>query len=605
MPFELHISPFQVEPPPPENRFPFSYLFLSFCHSKGLPENELLFKALNMKFSKNQEYSFIDLIHMKYDFRYQPAILSTIRYGFNIHTLLLSGETVVDSANIFEILSKTIRNNSQCLSSLTILNCSVFTGFSEFCNSILLSYVHNLCFDGVQFKTKILEEFINILPESTIEKLHFIRCPLKPSILELLNSKASNFSKLRLIAMNDTDFLKTTENFTGFFQFLNRAKISNIELVNDRIDIADIFWALSQSDIPITSLNVSKNFCSSKFSGHYTLPVTIEDIKLAGVIWSPTALFNLLTVQSYVNLVQLDISNQLEREKNQSDESNDSVHEETLLRMHRALKPKGNMNIKSLIWNCNILSTGFFSYLSNLKNLKKLAIDCCICDRNEAISIQNDLVFYLQNSNLEAFSVRGSDPPDKNLVKGLFAVIGAHQTLRAIDVSNNEIGDEGLEMIVDCVSKNKNIERIAFDGSKLQKPQKFINCCERMMEIDNLKFVAEPRKDMNELKKQEELLKLTPGMVENAWDRLEAKLLEAERNQNLENISLFNSEPYSSTAVFSTIPVKEVAQRASWDITISVPYDKEPNTWEELRDQFSLQALTGIKPDDKDALIVL
>lgn len=587
----------------------------------GLPENDILFNSLNAKSQKNPEYLCVDLTKLKYDFKYQPAILSTLKYAFNIRTLRISGETVIDSETIFEVLAQTIKNNSQCLFSLMILNCATFTGFTDFCDSILNSYLCKICFDGIVFKKKIFTQFVDILPQSSIEKIQFIRCPLKKKIIDLIISKASNFSKLRSLSMNDTVFLKDQSTLKSFFNFLKEAKISIIELVNDRIDIADIFYCLNQTEIPITTLNVSKNYCSSKFSGQYILPVTIEDIKLAGVNWSPTALFNLLTTQSYVNMVQLDLSNQLETTSNfdgpvvndnNEVDAESKLNEYALLEMHRALKPAGNMNIKSLIWNYNMLSNGFFTYISQLKNLEKLSIDCCVCDPNETNSIKNDLVLYLQNSNLRELSIKGPNSPYKSLLKGLFAVIGAHQTLQALDVSDNAIGDEGLEMVVDCVSKNKNIEKIAFDGSILQKPQKFVDCCNRLIELQNLKYVSEPTKDMEDLKTQEELLKITPGIVENAWERLKAKLYERtnqrfpddidvdnEDNYNI-NLSRVNSENLSSVA---TMPIKQTVQKASWKIEISVPYDKETNAWEAMSEQFSLQTLTGITPDNRDSLI--
>lgn len=628
LPFELQISPLNVDPPENMPRFPFSYLFLSFCHSMGLPENDLLFNSLNTKSRKNPEYLCIDLTKLKYDFKYQPAILSTLKYAFNIRSLRISGETTPDSETIFQVLSQTIKNNSQCLHSLTLLNCATFTGFSDFCESILNSYLCKICFDGVVFKTKAFSLFVDILPQSAIEKIQFIRCPLKTKIINLIKVNASNFSKLRSISMNNTEFLKDKNNLKLFFDFLKEANISIIELVNDRIDIADVFYCLSQTEIPIISLNVSENYCSSKFSGQYILPVTLENIKLAGVNWSPTALFNLLTSQSYVNMVQLDISNQLEANSSFDGLASDSdgdvdskLNEFALLEMHRALKPTGNMNINSLIWNYNMLSNGFFTYIAQLKYLEKLSIDCCLCDPNETTSIQNDLVLYLQNSNLKELSIKGPDSPYKSLLKGLFAVISAHQSLRALDVSDNEIGDEGLEMVVDCLSKNKNIERIAFDGSKLQKPQKFIDCCNRLSELENLKYIAEPTKDMENLKTQEELLKVTPGMVENAWERLKAKLnektkrmcgneIDVEENDISDdgfniNLSRFNGNYFSSFASTAAIPIKQNVQKASWKIEINVPYDKESSTWEAMGEQFSLQTLTGIRPDNQDSLIFL
>ncbi|OHT08304.1 hypothetical protein TRFO_04917 [Tritrichomonas foetus] len=613
LPFKLLVDSLSINRPEKTDKFLLSHIFLSFCHSLNLPENEGIINSLNN--IQNQEFIDINLTQLKFDQKYMPALLSTLEYGFNIRSFSANCELI---PNFFNFLSTIFNNNSHSISSISIFNCTNFDNFEQFCEAVVHSNLRSLSFMKSKIPPKAFEKLVcEIIPESGITSIKFASCPFQKNYVDLICSNADNFSKISAIAINNSDFIKEAEPFNNFFNFIRKINnLSSLELINDMFDISDVFNALDQADINLTSINLSKNSCSAKFTGQYLLPVPLKEVKVRNVRWSVTALAYILTRQKYINLIDLDISSQKPFNVDEMMQCDD----EALVRMQSHLKPGSNKNISALIWNNNFLSTGFFTFLLGMENLQKLSIDCYeIEDNKTSVEILNSFVLYLQNSKLKELSIRGNSnspsnspstsnspfhSPSKELIKGLFAVIGAHQTLNILDVSDNDIGDNGLELLVDCISRNKNLVRISFDGSKLQSPQKFIECCRKLSENDHIQFIAKPKNDIEELTKKEDLLKLKPGAVEQAWTSLQEKI---ERNHKNE-ISL-NSQPQNENEINDSMLLSQMTtHEASWDIEIKVPFNKESNLWDSLRDKYSLYSLTGIPPDsddEHDALIYL
>ena len=405
-------------------------------------------------------------------------------------------------------------------------------------------------------------------------------------MVDYLVQESGHFAKLATIGVSDTDFMVTNEKknelFTSFFNFLFASKIPSVELVNDGLDISDVFSALDQAVVPMISLDLSRNICRQKFTGHYVLPITLTDLKLAEIDWSGTGLLSLLMNQQYVNAVKLDLSGQRgAKVKN----------------IHKALKPGPSLNIQTLVWNSNALSAHFFEYLERLDRLEKLFIDECtayVAEKDDGGgNVLNLIVMYLQNAKIKEFSIRGSpNSPYQNLARELFAVIAVHQTLEAIDVSGNSIGDVGLELLVDCLSRNTQIQRVEFDGINLQSPDKFIECCGRMAEMTHLKHIGKPQKEIDDLVKRVKS-KEQAAAIKAAWQKLE------------ESVNA-NGAPESNDPKVLALGLKQLTkQNASWTIEIPVKYNREKSKWDELSDEFSLERLTGIPPDEQEALIDL
>ena len=581
LPFQLSISPLVVLPQDDYDRFLAAYLYVSYSVSMSIGPSEHVFNILKRVHDDPcVSLDYCQLVAI--DHRAIHPLLASLQYARNILSLKVPGNGVHDFWNQMKDL--VIANGS--LESLWIEKSDGMKGFQEFVEVLPRSYLNALTLVGVKFDIETFTSFVENLKDSCITILRFSRCPFNKPMAEYMLREVGHFGKLATIGVNGTDFMVTNEKknelFSVFFDFLFASKIPSVELVNDGLDISDVFAVLDQAVVPMISLDLSQNICSQKFTGHYVLPITLTDLKLAGIDWSGTGLHSLLSNQQYVNAVTLDVSGQRgAKVKN----------------IHKALKPGPSLNIQTLVWNSNALSAKFFEYLESLDRLEKLSIDECtayVADKDDGGgNVLNLIVMYLQNARIKEFSIRGGpNSPYQNLARELFAVIAVHQTLEAIDVSGNSIGDSGLELLVDCLSRNTQIQRVEFDGSNLQSPDKFIECCTRMSEMTHLKYIGKPQKELDELARRVKS-KEQAAAIQAAWDKLE-------------NAVKANNAKESAGSRPLSLGLKQLTkQNASWEIEIPVKYNREKSKWDELSDEFSLERLTGIPPDEQEALIDL
>ncbi|OHT16041.1 hypothetical protein TRFO_13534 [Tritrichomonas foetus] len=586
LPLYLTISPFSIKPPEEPYKFKLVALFCSYCISKALPENEILLESL-YEIEQN-EFLNIDLLRLKPDIKYVSAIISALWFSNNLRSLNISQSS---ADHFFDFLAHVIQKNCSCFESLKIYNCTNFAKFETFMASTCKStYFQSLSFYDTIIPIQVSECFSDHLLASNITELSFIQCPFEEGVLSHMKENAQSYAKINHFSIEETASFSNKDELNSLMCFLAESKISSVSLIDIDIDISEVFSALKEMEIQIISLDLSKNKCSSKFSGMYSLPISLFNIKLSKVQWSATALYNLLIYQDYVNPVSLDLSSQYEMADGIS---NDGV--QGLVEMQGILKPINvNLNISSLIWDDNTLTTGFFNYVNSMKHIHKLSINRCVCEKKD-LTVKNAIVLYLQNSRIEELSIGGSPvSPYKDLVQGLFAVFAAHQTLHVLDVSNNNIGDVGLDLLVDCVVRNKNIQQISFDGSRLTNPVMFIDCCRRLYQADNLSYVVKPKREIIELSKLEEVYSLQPGAVVNAWKALKEKC-----NKPQNGSLLFEIDNSSNDHLIDQM----TSLNASWEIDIKIPFNREPSRWDPLRNMFSLEQLTGIPPDEQESLI--
>lgn len=574
LPFSLEIDPIAILPTESVPSFLIAHLFLSNCYALNLPVNDSIFNFLHD--IQIHDQSQIDLLPLKTETKYLPAILDAFEYSNAIVSLKISGLGI---NNFFKFLVTVIGNNIAVLETLSIDCCDNFDNFSEFTEQLTKSQIHSFNLRSIEFIHQDFGLFVDILPQTQIYELRLINVNLSKEMLESLLEKSSNFSKLSHFGLSSVPFLASQDIFKTFFNFVFNTSLTSLELVDDDIDIADVFQILNRSSLPLITLNVSNNHCSSKFTGKYALPVTLAEIRLSNIEWSPTALVNLLKHQNYVNSILLDVSFQ---------------KGENLVDSYPVLKRDFNVapiNVHTLMWNNNSLSSSFFAFLTKLNHLERLEINNCTFPSDAAQNIINTIVLYIQNAKIKELSMRDVQ---YDLVKSIFAVIAAHQSLEALDVSDNKIGDSGLELLVDSVCRNTNIRQIKFDGCGLHNPLRFIECCHRLSDVPHLKIISKPEKDLNDLIEIAHQTRFDAELIESAWDDLKKKI--DERGQS--------TEPQETVIKRANSARSFTKQKASWAIDIQLPYNKNAlNQWDELRQLFSIEKLTGIEPDEPEALI--
>lgn len=497
LPFKIEFGEtkfdFTQNPQQNQNYCMMGYLYLSYCKSLEIPPNEVL--VTNLLMLQMVPLVSIDFIQLKVDQKSMKPLFFALKYIYNLKYLLIPG---TETENIFEYLQTIIENNLSNLMNLLIDGFSSLNGFCEFTNALESSSVASISFRRIDFSTELLSNLFEKIPKSAITKIKFFYCKFEPNLVKYMMNNIQYFSKLSGIALNDCDLIKDRNDLVEYFQFLSASKISKIELIGNKIDIGDVFSVIDQmnTDIPLYKINLSKNDCVN-FTGRYKLPITLNKLILARVRWTTNSLISLLSQQQFTNKIALDLS----------------FLQGNINDLHASF-PKTQMNKFSEIkWNMNTISAEFFVFLRNCAELRSLSLNDCTCEPEKLPEITNAMVFFVQTSKLRELQFRSSpQSPHPEIVNGLFSVIRAHQTIDTIDISYNDIGDNGIQNFVKSLEGGNQISRIAFDGSNVNDPQLYITVFQKLSAITKLKYVEKPRHDLE---------RLANANGSNAWKQLE------------------------------------------------------------------------------------
>ena len=544
-----------------------AYLYVAYCKSDDVIPNEILFN--NLIAIQQFPQITIDFSQLMVDQKSIQPMINSLKYVTNISYLLIPGKFI---KNTFVYLREILCNN-EGLTHLLVDGYDTHEGFEQFADTIGASSIKTLCLRSITLPLQVLIYLFQIIPNSDLMELKFYHCQMEPNVIKYMANNPTMFTRLSLIAFNESDLFNNISVLKELFDFLLSAKISAVELIDDHIDIAEVFSILDRlSLIPLIGINLSKNECLH-FSGQYNLPVTLTELTLMNVKWSVKSLLALMTTQRFKNQITIDLSG---LQGNISD-------------LHTSFKSPSTNNFKAIIWDNNLISTNFFVFLSRYSDLRKLSLNECTYAPELSSEISNSMVLYLQRSKLRELSIRGSiGNPHAKLVNSIFAVLKSHQTLELLDITDNNVGDTGVKNLIRALEGNTMISQIAFDGSNVTNPQTYIQVFEKLSHMDQITAVALPRKDIEILIKNGADKK----KLEHAWQTLQVSISDHQKLKFEQNIETFPSK-----------------QIATWNISIQLPPADTINHWVDLRSKFSLANITGIRrlnlENDQSNLIIL
>ncbi|OHT06665.1 hypothetical protein TRFO_25195 [Tritrichomonas foetus] len=554
-----------------------AYLYISFCKSMEITPNESLFN--NLLDLQSIPQIKIDFVELRVDQKSLKPFLHSIRFLNNIFSLHIPGNEISNFNNngAFCYLRDIIGNN-EGLSSLFIDGFDSLNNFEEFTATVASSSIRTICFRNIDFPTPLLVQFFQMIQNSELMELKFIHCKIENNIVQFMMNDPMLFARLSVLAFNESDLFQNIVDLRRYFHFLNEAKISGIELVDDHIDVAEVFNILSNyPKLPLVSLNLSKNDCIH-FSGHYSLPVTLTELILQKVKWTTNSLLSIMTSQRFQNQITIDLSC---LQGNVSD-------------LHNSFNPTDSNNFRTIIWNNNVISAKFFMFLKQYRDLTKLSLNECTYEHGTGPDIANTMILYLQSAKLKELSICGSHGNQHanqhaNLVNSLFAVIRTHQTLESIDITDNSIGDIGVRNFVRAIEGNTLISQIAFDGSNMVNSEFMVQVFNKLSTFKHLTNIAYPKNDIDNLIKNGG----DKSKLDEAWKKLQAEVAKHQK--------MMDSKP----------PVETVDSKhfVSWDISISLPPIDKTDHWSNLRNRFTLANITGMQKlnieNDQNNLIIL
>lgn len=582
LPIKMEIETLDFKPLSKQKLY-FSNLFGSHCLAMDLPINEQIYNKLLTIQNNASEYGLtIDIQYIKPDTKYITPILNSIKDLRKIYKLSVIGPEIND---LFVYLSQVINNNINTLKIISIEQLTSFQEIDIFYQALLKSKITTLIFKDINFPKSFNDPFTEFMKQSVVVSLSFNNCKFHENTFKQFQDNLYAFENLVSFQLYNVDFLKNKEIFQDFFKFITLTKLSDLKLVNIDIDVSCIFNILDSNSIPLITLDLSENRCTD-FTGKYRLPVTLTELNVSNIQWDANSLTNLLLYQKYNNCIFLNVS---------------SILGSTYIDMIY-LKPSSSaLCIGKLSWNNNILNSLFLEFISSLENLESLEINGCEFVNNPSDPIISKFVTYFSSCKLKEISMCGNETRTyKNKIQEFFASFSTMTTLETLLIGYNDIGDKGLENLVNICQRNQSIRKIDFNGSNLQNPNSFIQCCNKLSQLNNIECVSRCEQDIQQLYHNAQKYNVAPSKIDEAWNKLQEKV---EWNKSYHKKEIKDNETQKTDDNMQKVQITK--QTASWDIEIPVPYNREPSEWDVLIREFSLENLTGFPPDEPDALMSL
>lgn len=567
LPKELKID--QHSPRPSQ----FLHLFISSCRSINVPINE----GLCSKFRKSlYQHNLLTFIHNgNYDAKIIHAFNRALSMTRKTPNVIIGG---LNFPELYLSLS-TILQENKSIYELTIQNYRLPNGFSQFINSLQLSKLNSLTFEYVQFS----DEMVQYLTQNI---------PINFNCLTFINSNfdSSQFKEFDTLFKRDIKQIKICKDdqpmpfdvIPDFFKVSVQSQLKTLSLSYMNIDIATIFTLLNGVDMQLEKLDLSGNFCSSIFTGKYNISSSLSTLNLKSVQWEENTFIMFLGLQVFTSQVSINLS----RASFQGDKF--EVFKEL------PESPPTPM-ISKLKWNHNPISTRILLYIEKYTFLDDASFN--ECEVPEKDNILDGFAHFLEKTHLTRFSIVGTLKKFKTqMMFALRSPLMFHPNLSRLNISDNEIGDEGLPILRDVILQSESIVQVWFDSSGIQQPMSLIQFLNEISS-SHLLHLSKPRNDFHHLFSKSS--KNIQKELKDAWQNIESKiqknkdivgannLSETSMNSNL-NSAFMDSNSIMDTGLATSVEV-------SWEMAIDLGYDGSESTWNQLKNEYSVSAITGIQ----------
>lgn len=555
----------------------FIHLFISACRSSDAPINENLCSNFRKGLFQHNLLTFIQ--NGNYDIKIINAFNRALSLTRKTPKVIIGGNNYQE---LYLSLSNILKEN-QSIYELTIQTYHSSNGFSQFINSLQFSKLTSLSFEYVQFTNEMVQYLTEHIPVD-FKSLTFLNSNFESEQFTQLNNVFKKNIKEINICKDDQPM--PFDVIPDFFKAAVQSRLSSLSLSYMNIDIASIFTLLNGMDIQLEELDLKGNFCSSIFTGNYNISSSLTTINLKSVLWEENTFIMFLSLQVFTSQVSINLSRaSFKRDKFKIFEDLPE-------------SPPTPM-ISKLKWNHNPISSNILLFIEKYSFLDDVSFNHCEVADND--NILSTFCRFLEKTHLTRFSVVAT--LNKYKTQMMFALrspLMFHPNLSRLNISENEIGDEGLPVLRDVILQSESIVQISFDSSGIQQP---ISMIQFLNEISSshLLHVSKPRNDF------QHLLSKSPKNIQkelkDAWINLESKLKKNKEIAGVNNMnepslnSTINSAFIDSTSMMDTGPITRI--EASWKMSIDIGYDGSEDIWNQLKSEYSLSSITGIQNTNK------
>ena len=568
----------RIAPNSKTNKSLFQYLFLSFCKANGCSISDTFFKKLSKSLKNNPDL--LNLTEFPLDKKLAKSIFSALNVTQQIKRVVVQ-ETKYFA--LFDTLANLVSHNKQ-LEGFEIVDVKKGTDFELFMDSLTGSSVVSLKFSKFHFTQQNFGYLIYCNQSQHIEELEFSECDLDEKKMSFFLKLSDRFENLHTFALNH-DFNTITQSILrNVKRFFMNSCITTVEFRNANINIKDFFTAINGGEAPLQSIDLSLNIFTSltdpvtkTIPESFVFPPTLKKLNLSKVKWETDSLIYMLTEQQFISQCTVDYSNLTLF-------NDDWDHFYTLLdKATEPLKPPISIKYKH-----NMIDPRFIMFLTKMHPLIRLNLSGCYYDSDKMVSILNSLVVLVQTLSLRKFSMAGSKKcVHAPVICELLPVMTSTNTIIKLDISNNAIGNQGIEILQRFVEQNDQLESLEFDGCYPTQLQPYISLLKSLCQSQSLTTCHNPREDLQRLV---QMFPNSKELIQTVWQAVTDHL-----NDNRDDINKFaESMLFTSLVNFEVPKAKEEELTVDWNMEFNFPMNTGDKEWEAMEKKYNCQNLTSI-----------
>ena len=581
--------------PPKETQF--VDLFVSFCHSLQITPDEVLINDLKRTLVNKQPLEILQVLYNKHMLQ---AMCNALVFARTVQDLTIGG---FNFQNLYKNIEKILTNNNT-LEKLRIVSYSKNLNFSDFANCLARSSVKELTFVSVTFQKAMIQTLADsIIMCNNLKHIGFVNCNFDLAIFAPLFEYPENLKNIDSFEISKDENGMSLYYTPKIISLLMVSGIKNLNLTEVAVDVALVFSSIEKTpDLEIKALNLSGNYCSQSYKGCASLPISLEYLKLAEVRWDGNTLNNFLLMQQFKSEISLDLSGA-------------SFHGSILSDPFDYLNSSSfNSLVSKLEWNNNVITPSLLNFFKKSTVLKIVSFERCSIPLDARNDVINSLNEFINETSLVQLSIKGSFRMfNYELMDKIKDSLINHLTLEEFDISDNVIGDKGIEILGDVINNAKNITHIKCDGEAPKQPDLYINFLTSIVKSGTYTKISKPRNDIENLitksKSHEKILNKTWNYVYNVMEERQTKLLSLNKTSEAtseEQISadtdsiqfpnnILNHQPDDDKNNLSFHEhYSEGIDNVSWDMTIEVGFNGLKEEWDELAKQFSIENIIGL-----------
>lgn len=561
-------------------------LYISQCYAiDKMPDADLV--ALLRSLQKTYKGIKIDKARLKSD-QHVSALLAIVPYAKYVTRLELCGKGVGDAwaragdivrmnQNIRELTMSAIKKKKET--------------FPMFVSGLRESNVSCLKLRETQIEESMLTEFMmNVGPR--LSDVEFQKVTMKKgSFSSLFATKCIEPAMGTFVRrINKLSFIRIpieTRRVSAFVKLLEDGQLTRMSLIECDINVTRFMkevgmFSPDNENIKIAQLDLSGNRCSAAYTGDYNVPSSLSFLKLARIKWEGESLFNVLARQKYRSTqITVDLSQAVVDSKQMAQVVNQLPDEPP------------HEGIRGFLWNGNALSKSLLGYLAKLKYLQVLSISHCTCSGRETVEdVVAGVCGILRVIHLKKLYIAGSLKRLKDkAMTPFYVVLREHSTMAELDVSGNNIGDNGLNQLMNIVKDSgTHIEVLEFDDCNAT----MAGMCNFLRQISTLHWlhgIVRPRREFVRL--SEKTPKRAPELRE-AWELVAKRKADTERPGGLDYTETDNVVT-DITDITSSAIITQQPLEVTWDVN----FDNlrggsfDVSEWEAMRNAYAYVAISG------------